>query len=565
MRIALAQLNPVVGDLPGNAARIVEAVHRARDRGADLVVTGELSLMGYPPRDLLLDPDFVQSSSEALEQLAAVLAGCPPVLVGVAATNRSAHGRPLANLAVLVRCGRVEQSFQKTLLPTYDVFDEDRYFEPGTGIGAFDCGRFRVAVSICEDVWNDRSFWTRRRYPFDPTDAVPALGADVLVNLSASPFVVGKQRLRENMLRALAGKLEMPLLYVNQCGGNDDVLFDGRSLALGADTTVVGRGAAFAEDLLVIDLDDLRVAGGGRCHRQVTISPELSEEEEVWTALVVGVRDYARKCGFSRAVLGLSGGVDSALVAVIAAEALGPENVQAVLMPSPFSSVGSVEDARTLARSVGIDTRTIPIASAMQVLEDGLRDVFEGRPRDVTEENVQARIRGNLLMAIANKTGALLLTTGNKSELSVGYCTLYGDMCGGLAVISDVPKTMVYRLARWRNEQCEVIPDAILTKAPSAELRPDQTDQQSLPPYDVLDEILRRHIEQRETPDQIVGAGFDRSTVEGVLRLVSRAEFKRRQAAPGLKVTDRAFGVGWRMPIACVAPHAVVLPRSASR
>jgi NAD+ synthase/NAD+ synthase (glutamine-hydrolysing) len=564
MRVALVQLNPVVGDLARNASRIVDATRQATARGADLVVTSELSLMGYPPRDLLLDPDFVRRTDLALETVAADLADCPPVLVGLAARNTTGQGRPLVNVAALLRGGRVEQTFRKTLLPTYDVFDEDRYFEPGRGVEAFECRGKRVAVSICEDVWNDQDFWGHQRYALDPTDNVAALGADLLVNLSASPFTAGKQRIRERMLGAIARKIGIPLVYVNQVGGNDDIVFDGRSVAFHADGRLGARAAAFAEDVLVVDLE--RFWGGSTAPD--TITPDPADEEETWMALVLGLRDYARKCGFRHAVLGLSGGVDSALVAAIAAEALGPGNVHGILMPSPFSSTGSVDDSLDLARRLGIRTSILPIGPIMDVFDAALSDPFAGRARDVTEENVQARIRGNLLMALANKTGALLLTTGNKSELAVGYCTLYGDMCGGLAVISDVPKTLVYRLSRWRNGRGPVIPEAILTKAPSAELRPNQTDQDSLPPYDELDEILRRHIENRESGATIVAAGFDPATVGRVLHLVQRAEFKRRQAAPGLKITDRAFGVGWRMPIACavsetlqaerVAPHGTV-------
>jgi NAD+ synthase/NAD+ synthase (glutamine-hydrolysing) len=538
MRLALLQLNPVVGDLDGNAARIARAVQQAGD--VDLCVTPEMSLVGYPPRDLLLQRAFVLRAREIAERLAADVAGAPPVLVGVPIENHADHGRPLFNAAVLLRKGRIERTFRKTLLPTYDVFDEDRYFEPGLGGGILEVAGSDCGISICEDIWNDRDFWQRRRYHRDPVQEAREDGADLLINMSASPFAAGKLDLRERMLASLATRHGLPIAYVNQVGGNDDLVFDGRSLFVGADGAVRARGASFSEDVLVIDTTA----------PSAPVPPLESEEQEVFEALVLGTRDYARKCGFTSALLGLSGGIDSALTAVIAADAMGPDKVLGVLMPSPFSSRGSVEDALDLASRIGIRTVTIPIASIMDAFDRALAGEFAGRPSDVTEENIQARIRGNLLMAHANKTGALLLTTGNKSELAVGYCTLYGDMSGGLAVIADVPKTMVYRVARWVNSRGARIPEPIIDKAPSAELRPNQTDQDSLPPYDVLDAILERHIERHESGEQIVAAGFDAGTVRQVLRLVRIAEFKRKQAAPGLKVTDRAFGSGWRMPIA---------------
>jgi NAD+ synthase/NAD+ synthase (glutamine-hydrolysing) len=539
MRIALLQLNATVGALEENAARIAQAVHRAG--AVDLCVTPEMSLVGYPPRDLLLQRAFITRAREVAERLAADLAGTAPVLVGVPVENHAANGRPLFNAALLLRNGRVERTFRKALLPTYDVFDEDRYFEPGLGGGILEAGDHDCAVSICEDIWNDRDFWQRTRYHRDPVLEAREDGADLVVNMSASPFAAGKLELRERMLASLATKHGLPVAYVNQVGGNDDLVFDGRSLFVGADGAVLARGASFREDVVVVDTQ--------AAAHPVSLAPER-EEQEVFDALVLGTRDYARKCGFGHVLLGLSGGIDSALTAVIAAEALGRDKVLGVLMPSPYSSQGSVGDSLALASRIGIRTVTTPIAPIMNAFERALAPEFAGLPPDVTEENIQARIRGNLLMAHANKTGALLLTTGNKSELAVGYCTLYGDMSGGLAVIADVPKTMVYRIARWLNDGDERIPRAILDKPPSAELRPNQTDQDSLPPYDVLDAILERHIERHESAEQIVAAGFEPVTTRKVLRLVSTAEFKRRQAAPGLKVTDRAFGSGWRMPIA---------------
>jgi NAD+ synthase/NAD+ synthase (glutamine-hydrolysing) len=553
MRLGLLQLNPTVGALDENARRLADAVRAAA--GADLCVSAEMAITGYPPRDLLLEPAFIRHTRDVLDGLAQSLAGMPPLIVGVPIENPASLGRPLFNAAALVRGGRVERFFRKALLPTYDVFDEDRYFEPGPGGEWFDLSGCRIAVSICEDVWNDRHFWRRRRYHLDPIEDAERQGASVLLNLSASPFAAGKQELRERMIASLAAQHRMRVAYVNQVGGNDDLVFDGRSFVAAPEGTIVARAGAFVEDVRVVDLAAPGPAPG----------PDPSSvEEDIFHALVLGTRDYARKCGFSRALLGLSGGIDSALTAVVAAEALEPSCVLGVMMPSPFSSAGSLEDSAELARRLGIETLVLPIEDIMQAFERTLAAPFAGLPRDVTEENVQARIRGNLLMALSNKLGALLLTTGNKSELAVGYCTLYGDMSGGLAVIADVPKTMVYRIARWVNRDTEQVPSAILDKAPSAELRPNQTDQDSLPAYDVLDAILERHIERHESADTIVAAGFEEATVHRVLHLVRVAEFKRKQAAPGLKVTDRAFGSGWRMPIARGAGVPRGVPASTS-
>jgi NAD+ synthase (glutamine-hydrolysing) len=543
MRIALLQVNPTVGDLAGNAAVILDALGRAAALGADLAVTPELALVGYLPRDLLLSPGFVAGSWRALEALARDAASLPPVLVGLPEPTASDEGRPLYNSAALLRGGRVEQRFRKSLLPTYDVFDEDRYFEPFHGAQTLDVAGGRVGISICEDIWNDRDFWKRRRYHHDPIEELAAAGATLVINLSASPFTAGKHRRREEMLSSMSRRHRLPLAYVNQFGGNDDLVFDGRSCVFDASGEAVARGQSFAPDVVVCD---------PAAARPIAPAPDLDVESEIWRALALGTRDYVRKCGFSRVVLGLSGGIDSALTAAIAADALGPQHVLGVLMPSPYSSQGSIDDARALAANLGIETLQLPIAPAMRAFDQVLRDGLGADPSGVTAENIQARVRGNLLMALSNSRGAMLLTTGNKSELSVGYCTLYGDMSGGLAVIADVPKTMVYRVARWRNQTLgrPAIPDASLTKPPSAELRPDQTDQDSLPPYEVLDAILERHIEKHQPEEEIVAAGFDQATVAQVLRLVRIAEFKRKQAPPGLKVTDRAFGTGWRMPIA---------------
>lgn len=541
MKLALLQLNPIVGDLSGNADLIAQAVRQA-DADVDLAVTSELALLGYPPRDLLLNGDFIRRSWNVLEGLAQELKGAVPVLVGLAEPNPGEVGRPLFNSAALLRRGRIEKTFHKTLLPTYDVFDEDRYFEPACEPQILELREARLGISICEDIWNDRDFWKRRRYHTDPIEELILEGVTAIINLSASPFTAGKQLHREAMLCSMARKYKVPLIYVNQVGGNDDLVFDGRSCAFDPGGRLIARGKGFEEDLVVVNLETLS---------GVIAEDDFSSESEIWRALVIGTRDYVRKCGFKGVLLGLSGGIDSALTAAIAADALGPENVLGVLMPSPYSSRGSVEDSEKLAKALGIKTLTIPIDYIMKSIDLGLEEAFRGRDKDVTEENIQARIRGNLLMALSNKYGSVLLTTGNKSELAVGYCTIYGDMSGGLAVISDVPKTVVYRIARWLNAKRNVIPDSILTKAPSAELRPCQTDQDTLPPYEVLDAILQKHIEQHQSREEIVAQGFDADIVNRVLRLVKAAEFKRRQAAPGLRVTDRAFGSGWRMPIAC--------------
>jgi NAD+ synthase/NAD+ synthase (glutamine-hydrolysing) len=540
VRIALLQLNPTVGALDANAARIEAAVRAVGDR-ADLCVTPEMALTGYPPRDLLLFPGFVAQCREVADRLAAALASGPDVLLGMPVPSGVEAGRPLLNAAVRLRAGRAGEAFAKTLLPTYDVFDEDRYFEPGQTVGAFAAGERRVAVSICEDVWNDPEVWTSRRYGGDPVASLRDLSTSVMVNLSASPYAQGKLAQRERLLAHLARKYGVWALYANQVGANDDLVFDGRSLAFAPDGTCVARAAAFAEDTLIVD-----TAAGV----QVAAPWDEPVEAEVFGALVLGVRDYARKCGFRDALLGLSGGIDSALTAVVAVEALGREHVTGVLMPSPYSSPGSVADAEALAATLGIRTHTLPIASVMSAYDAVLAGPFAGRASDVTEENLQARIRGALLMALSNKTGALLLTTGNKSELATGYCTLYGDMNGALAVIADVYKTLVYRISRWINRAGVVIPEATITKAPSAELRPNQTDQDSLPPYDLLDAILERHVEQCLDGPALEAEGFDPAVVRQVLRLVRISEFKRKQAAPVLKVTPRAFGTGWRMPIA---------------
>ncbi|MCL1473054.1 NAD+ synthase [Argonema antarcticum] len=560
MKIAIAQLNPIIGAITDNAQQILNAAKQASDLGVRLLLTPELSLCGYPPRDLLLDPSFVEAIATTLLQLAKDLPPNLAVLVGTVEPNPKAYtngGKSLFNSIAWLEQGKVQQIFHKRLLPTYDVFDEDRYFEPGLQPNFFtlnlqkgeSLNKVKIGVTICEDLWNDEEFWGKLSYNVNPITDLARLGVDLVVNLSASPYSVGKQLLREAMLRHSATRFNQPIIYANQVGGNDDLIFDGNSFALNRTGEVVCRACGFETDLILVDFDAETGDFASVQPASVTPLPDC-EEEEIWSALVLGVRDYTQKCGFSKVVIGLSGGVDSALVAAIAAEALGAENVLGVLMPSPYSSDHSVTDALALANNIGIKTHTLAIANLMQAYDENLEDMFAGTEFGIAEENIQSRIRGNLLMAIANKFGYLLLSTGNKSEMAVGYCTLYGDMNGGLAAIADVPKTRVYSLCKWLNRNGEIIPDNILTKAPSAELKPGQVDQDSLPEYDILDDILQRFIHDHQLPKQIVAAGHDPDVVKRVIKMVSRAEFKRRQAPPGLKITDRAFGTGWRMPIA---------------
>ncbi len=555
LAIGVVQLNPTVGDLRGNSQLIFTASKWAAGQGADLLITPELSLCGYPPRDLLMDGGFVQAMAQTLEALAQRIA-CEispqlAVLVGTVCSNPLASkcgGKPLFNSATLLKGGGVQQVFHKRLLPTYDVFDEDRYFEPGSNSSFFVLQGLRIGVTICEDMWNDEKFWGKRNYGADPVAELAETPVDLLVNMSASPFAVGKIALRQAMLRHSAIAHDLPVIYVNQVGGNDDLIFDGSSLALNRRGEIVGQLPSFQSAQQVWQFDRHR----GDLVKASPVLPPEPTEQQVWSALVLGVRDYAHKCGFSKAVIGLSGGIDSSLVAAIATEALGKDQVLGVMMPSPYSSDHSISDAQQLAQNLGIATELIPIAPMMSAFEQSLAGLFAGQPADVTEENLQSRIRGTLLMAISNKFGYLLLSTGNKSEMAVGYCTLYGDMNGGLAAIADVPKTMVYSLCKWLNSQRgEVIPSHILSKPPSAELRPNQVDQDSLPPYEILDDILQRRIGEHASWQEIVAVGHDPDTVTKVLKLIKVAEFKRRQAPPGLKISDRAFGSGWRMPIAC--------------
>ncbi|OYD93225.1 NAD+ synthase [Nostoc sp. 'Peltigera membranacea cyanobiont' 210A] len=549
MKIAIAQINPTIGDLLLNAQKILEAAQRAASSGVRLLLTPELSLCGYPPRDLLLNPSFVEAMGITLQNLAQDLPPNLAVLVGTVEPNIQAHisgGKSLFNSIALLENGKIKQVFHKRLLPTYDVFDERRYFEEGLQANYFTLDNIDIGVTICEDLWNDEEFWGKRSYTVNPIADLAILGVDLIVNLSASPYTVGKQQFRETMLRHSAVRFQQPMIYANQVGGNDDLIFDGRSFALNRQGEIMCRARGFDTDLLVVEFDETQ-----RDLQLGSVAPVYeSEDEEIWQALVLGVRDYARKCRFSKVVLGLSGGIDSAIVAAIATAALGKENVLGVLMPSPYSSEHSISDALALAENLGIKTNLLPIGELMQGFDQTLGDLFAGTEFGLAEENIQSRIRGNLLMAIANKFGYLLLSTGNKSEMAVGYCTLYGDMNGGLAVIADVPKTRVYSLCHWLNRNNEIIPENVLTKAPSAELKPGQVDQDSLPPYEILDDILQRLIHNHQSAAQIVAAGHDAVIVDRVIQMVARAEFKRRQAPPGLKITDRAFGTGWRMPIA---------------
>ncbi len=546
MKIALAQINPTVGDFTGNADKLRRFTRDAHSRGADLVVFPELSVCGYPPRDLVEVPTFVARSRQVLEQLAAEFPAIP-IITGFPSPAASDTGKTVMNSAALLREGRIDFIQSKRLLPTYDVFDESRNFAPAAVQQLFSlCGQ-SIALTICEDAWNDKAFWSRRLYGPDPVDDLVRAGGQIVLNISASPFNVGKRELRQAMLASIARQHHVPVLLVNQVGGNDSLVFDGSSVAINPQGEVFAQARSFEEDLILVDTASMT----GDMHEQVP-----SEEGSAYAALVLGTRDYVRKCGFNKVVVGLSGGIDSALTAVIAVEALGAENVIGVSMPSQYSSEGSITDARELASNLGIAFHVVAIREIFESYRTALSGIFQGLGEDVTEENLQARARGAILMAVANKFSALVLTTGNKSELGVGYCTLYGDMVGGLAVISDVPKTLVYALARYVNSRRPLIPEATLTKPPSAELRPDQKDSDSLPPYDVLDRILEEYVGNLKSAPEIAAlTGFDEEVVRFVIRLIDRSEYKRQQAAPGIRISTKAFGVGRRFPIA--AHHQV--------
>jgi NAD+ synthetase len=538
MKIGILQLNFTVGDFRGNSEKIVSAYERAVREGAELCVGSELGLCGYPARDLLNRRDFVESHERALREVAKRVGKVPLLIGGIEKTNQKT-GRPLYNTAFLVEKGKTRAVARKILLPTYDVFDEDRYFEAGDKVGIVRIAGKRVGVTICEDIWNDEDLWPERRYRIDPVRELAKKGMDLLINLSASPWNIGKEKVRYRLLAEVAKREKIPVIQVNQVGGNDELVFDGQSLGLGVKGGLLARGVAFMEDVKVVDI-------GGKEEKPVW----AGDEEQVFQALVLGTRDYLQKCGFQEVVLGLSGGIDSALVAVVAAEALGKDKVLGVAMPSRFSSAGSLADAEALAKRLGIRYKEIPIEDTFAAMLRSIAPAREGRSGGLTEENLQSRIRGMTLMAISNDSGRLLLTTGNKSEMAVGYCTLYGDMCGALAVIADVPKTLVYRISRWINREREIIPKNSIEKAPSAELRPDQKDQDSLPPYEELDRILESYVVNEGSIQGMVKKGISKVLAEEMVRKIDVSEYKRRQAAPGLKVTTKAFGVGRRIPLA---------------
>jgi NAD+ synthase (glutamine-hydrolysing) len=541
VKIALGQINPTVGDFCGNAAKMIQFAGRARAAGAGLILFPELAVCGYPPRDLVERPSFVARNREAAEKIAAETQGIA-VICGMVTPAEAETGKSAMNSAALLRDGRIEFVQSKMLLPTYDVFDEWRNFAPARAQQLFSfCGK-QMALTICEDAWNDKHFWNKRLYRNDPVDDLVRAGGNFVLNISASPFWMGKRELRRDMLAAIAKHQKVPVAMVNQIGGNDSLVFDGSSLVISPEGHVIAQGKSFEEDLVYFDSQSLT----GEMHQQIE-----GGDASAYAALVLGTRDYVHKCGFERAIVGLSGGIDSALTASIAAAALGAENVIGVGMPGPYSSQGSIDDARQLAKNLGIRFELLSISEIYEACRKTLADVFAGMAADVTEENIQSRSRGMLLMALSNKLCALVLSTGNKSELAVGYCTLYGDMVGGLAVISDVPKTLVYRLSAYVNSRRAVIPRATIEKPPSAELRADQKDSDSLPPYDMLDAIVEDYVEESRAAEEIAEKhGFELGLVKRVIRMVERSEYKRQQAAPGIKISEKAFGYGRRFPIA---------------
>jgi NAD+ synthase/NAD+ synthase (glutamine-hydrolysing) len=541
VKIALGQINPTIGDFTGNTKKIVESARQALALGAEMVLFPELAVCGYPPRDLLEKPAFVERSQKSVNEIARAVPGIT-IICGFVSPAKVETGKSVMNSAAVLREGAVQFVQSKMLLPTYDVFDEVRYFDPAESQKLFALGDKQFAVTICEDAWNDKHFWHRRLYRVDPVDELLRAGGNLVLNISASPFHLGKRELRRQMLETIARDNKVPVLFVNQVGGNDSLIFDGSSMVIAPDGRIVAQASSFAEDLIVFDSEKMQ----GDMHEQTAVG-----DPSAYAALVLGTRDYVRKCGFSRVVIGLSGGIDSALTAAIAVDALGSQNVTGIAMPSQYSSEHSIQDARSLACKLGIRFEVIPIGPIFDSYRKSLAPLFAGMPEDVAEENIQSRIRGNILMAFSNKFGELVLTTGNKSELGVGYCTLYGDMVGGLGVISDVPKTMVYSLSRYVNSRQPVIPQSTMDKPPSAELRPGQMDSDTLPPYEVLDNILEDFVEDYRTAEQIAAdRGYDVKLVRDVVRMIERSEYKRQQAAPGLKITPKAFGLGRRFPIA---------------
>ena len=541
MKIALGQINPTVGDFSGNANKIIDFSRRAREAGAGLILFPELSVCGYPPRDLVERPTFVAKNRESVDRIAAETKGIA-VICGLVTPAKAETGKSVMNSAALLQDGKLAFLQSKMLLPTYDVFDEMRNFAPARHQELFNfCGN-RMALTICEDAWNDKHFWNKRLYGFDPVEALVRAGGNFVLNISASPFWLGKRALRRDMLATIARTDKVPVVMVNQVGGNDSLLFDGSSVVLNREGKIIAQGKSFEEDIVYFDSATLT----GEMHEQIE-----GEEASAFAALVLGTRDYVRKCGFQKVIIALSGGIDSALTAAIATEAMGAENVLGVGMPGPYSSKGSIDDARALAQNLGIRFELLPITEICNSYKHTLKGIFAGLKEDVTEENIQARARGSLLMALSNKFNGIVLSTGNKSEIAVGYCTLYGDMVGGLAVISDVPKTMVYRISRYVNSRKLAIPESTLEKPPSAELRPNQKDSDSLPPYEVLDAILEDYVEDMHSAEQIAkDRGFDPALIHRVMRMVDRAEYKRQQAAPGIKISAKAFGYGRRFPIA---------------
>ncbi|MBW7899648.1 Glutamine-dependent NAD(+) synthetase [Candidatus Brocadiaceae bacterium B188] len=541
MKIALAQINQTIGDFQKNTEKICSYLERARNQNADLVIFPELAVTGYPPKDFLDIPAFIDGNLNALSTITNQVSGISAIL-GFVDRNKRRHGKLVHNAAAFIQDRKIVSIHHKSLLPTYDVFDECRYFEPAHTISPVKFMDSVLGISVCEDIWNDEEFWSRPLYEIDPVENLISQGANVIINISSSPFTVEKHdKIRLRMLIHDARKYKIPFIFVNQVGGNDDLVFDGNSVVINSQGKLVAQAAAFEEDLMVVDIKNPAVQTQPRIRSSI---------ETVYMALITGLRDYAMKCSFEKVVIGLSGGIDSAVTAALAVEALGNRNVIGVLMPSQFSSQGSVDDAVKLSQNLGISFKVIPIKDVFEIYQKILQTEFKGMPCGIAEENLQARIRANILMALSNTHGYLVLTTGNKSELAVGYCTLYGDMSGGFALISDVPKTMVYELAGFINREKEIIPLNSIIKPPSAELKPNQFDQDSLPPYDVLDGILKAYIEEARSVEEIVRMGFEKKIVHEIIRKVSRNEYKRRQAAPGIKVTSKAFGSGRRMPIA---------------
>lgn len=539
MKLALAQLNFTVGNFIINKEKILNAYERAAREKSDLVIFPELSITGYPPKDLLLKKSFLKQTQDALEEVMSNISSTAAV-IGYVEENPS-QGKPFYNSIAFIRNGKILKKIRKILIPSYDVFDEDRYFEPGTEAVVIDYGDKKLGISICEDIWNDKDYWKARRYSRDPIEEQIMKGAKVIINCSASPYVLGKQKLRYDMLSSIAKKYKVPAVFCNLVGATDELIFDGCSQVISEKGEIIARGKSFEEDIIYVDLDE----------KKGTVADEIQDEaESIYKALVLGTRDYITKCGFKKVVIGLSGGIDSSVVACIAVEAISADNVLGISMPSRFSSQASIKDAMELAKNLSIPFIIIDIEKIYESYLSTLKESFAGLPEDVAEQNIQARIRGNILMAFSNKFNRLVLSTGNKSELAVGYCTLYGDMTGGLAVLADVPKTYVYKLAHYINREREIIPVNIIRRAPSAELKANQKDQDDLPPYEILDQVLKLYIEEEKSFEEILDLGFEEELVRSIINKVEKNEFKRRQAPPGLKVTSRSFGIGRRIPIA---------------